>query len=295
MAGPTPGIVCSRRASSPSSRLARCVSASVDLPLQEVVLVEQELHLEGDLVLELGHRDRCGGGRLQALGLRLPQAPVPGAGVGVREGRDPALPRHRRGGCHAQELPGGATGRVVEELAQLGEAELDEPDEALADAGLLGHERHREAAGLAQLDPIERVVGLAVILLGHEREGPRIGRVGLRPVQPALGKVLRPERVDHRDRHGAPSQVARERHPVVATRLHRDPSDRLVLPGEPGVESVEAGAVLADAQDLPLGLVHAFPAAGHRVLPAPDVDAHRHHRSSPSDTQGCPYHPVDVS
>ena len=98
----------------------------------------------------------------------------------------------RRGGRDAQHLARGATGRVVEELAQLGEAQLHEPDEPLADPRLLGHERHREAGRLAQLDALEWVAGDGLVVLGHEREAPRIGRVGLRPAQPALGKVLRP-------------------------------------------------------------------------------------------------------
>jgi hypothetical protein len=83
---------------------------------------------------------------------------------------------------------------------------------------------------------------------------------------------------------------------VVARGLHRDASDRLVLACEPGVEAVEAGTVLADAQDLAVGLVHAFVAAGHRVLSSPDIDADGDHRMPPLlDTQGCPHHPVDVS
>jgi hypothetical protein len=52
---------------------------------------------------------------------------------------------------------GGPAGRVVEQLAELREAELNEPDEALADPRLLGHLGHREAGGLTQLGSGERV------------------------------------------------------------------------------------------------------------------------------------------
>ena len=71
--------------------------------------------------------------------------------------------------------PGGATGGVVEELAQLGEAELDEADEALADASLLGHEGHREAGRLTQLDTDQWVTGDGLFTHGHQGEAPRIG------------------------------------------------------------------------------------------------------------------------
>ncbi len=149
--------------------------------------------------------------------------------------------------------------------------------------------------GLAQFHTAERVVGSGSVVHGHEGEAPRIGRVGLRPVHPALGKVLRAQRVDEGHRYAVSPKMRGQWHPVVARGLQRHRSDRLDLVCEPGVEAVEAGPVLADAQDLPVGLVPSFPAPGDRVLPAPDVDAHRDHRSSPSDTQGCPHRPVDVS
>ena len=108
---------------------------------------------------------------------------------------------------------------------------------------LLGHEGHREAGRLAQLDAGERIAGGGRVAHGHLGEAPGIGRVGLRAGQPALGKVLRRERVDHRDRDVPPAQVRGERHPVVARRLHRHERHRLGLPLEPGVEGGEAGPV----------------------------------------------------
>ena len=176
-----------------------------------------------------------------------------------------------------QDLPGGPAGRVVEQLAELREAELDEADEALADLGLLGHQGHREAGGLTQLDPCQRVASRWAVAHGHLGETPGIGRVGLRAGEPALGKVLRRERVDHRDRDVAPAEVRGERHPVMAGGLHRHERHRLGLSLEPAVEAGKAGSVLADPDDLPVGARLAVPTARHHVRPSADVDPDRHH------------------
>ena len=76
-----------------------------DLALEQVVLVEQQADLEGDLVVELGYRDRPVGGSLESFRLRLAQAPVPWALVGVGEGARPALPGGCGGGGDPQDLP----------------------------------------------------------------------------------------------------------------------------------------------------------------------------------------------
>ncbi len=218
-----------------------------------------------------------------------------GTRVGIGE-RARALPSCGcRGGRDPEDLPRRATGWVIEELAQLGEAQLDESDEALADASLFGHEGHREPRRLAQLDTDERIAGVGLFAHGHLGEAPRIGRVGLRASEPTLGKVLRCERVDHRDRMAPVAQVGREGHPVVARGFHRDQPDGLGLSRQPGVECIEAGAVLAHPQDRSLGLDLPLPAAGHRMLPTSDVDADGDHPEPPSDTQGIPPRPVDVS
>ncbi len=67
-------------------------------------------------------------------------------------------------------------------------------------------------------------------------------------------------------------------------------------PSEPGVERAEPRPVLAHPQDLPVGPGLPAPAAGHRVAPSSDVDAHRAHPGSllPRTTQGCPLVPADV-
>ena len=111
----------------------------LDLALEQVVLVEQEADLEGDLGVELGHRDRVGRGGLEPLRLRPPEPSVTRARRWRRPGSIVRRRRRRpRGGRDAEDLAGGPAGRVVEQLAELGEAELDQADEALADLGLLG-------------------------------------------------------------------------------------------------------------------------------------------------------------
>ena len=236
----------------------------LDLALEQVVLVEQQADLEGDLGVELGDRDRVGRGGLEPLRLgrrragdgrarrwRWPGSPSGGACAAARW-RDP------------EDLPGGPAGRVVEQLAELREAELDQADEALADLRLLGHQGHREAGRLAQLDTGERVAGGRCVAHGHLGEAPRIGRIGLRAGEPAPGKVLRRERVDHRDRDlragAGGSRAASSNGP--RTPSSRGRPARLAL--EPGVEGGEAGPVLADPQDLAVGLLAGRPGSGPR-------------------------------
>ena len=296
--GPTPGIVWRRRAVSPSRSPATRRSASRDLVLEQVVLVEQESDLEGDLGVELGNRDRVGRGGLEPLGLGHAKAPVTRSAVRVGQGRCPAVP----GGCgrrrDAEHLPGRPAGGVVEQVAELREAEVDEAEEALADPRLLGHEGHREAGRLAQLDTGERVAGrVGRVAHGHLGEAPGIGRVGLRPGEPAPRKVLRRERVHHRDRDVVPAQVRGDRHPVVARRLHRHERHRVWLALDPGVEGGEADPVLADPEDLAISPGLAVPAPCRDVGPSPDVDPDRRHpgHAPSTDPRGCPLTPVDVS
>jgi len=61
----------------------------LDLALEQVELIEQQADLERHLGLELGHRDRFPRRGLEALRLRLVQAPVPGA-PGSRRRASPA-------------------------------------------------------------------------------------------------------------------------------------------------------------------------------------------------------------
>ena len=160
----------------------------------------------------------------------------PGALVGIGEGARPPTPGGRRGGRQAQHLPGGQAGGVVEHLAELGEAQLHEPVEALADPRLLGHEGHREAGRLAQLDPREGIAHRWRVTHGHLGEAPGVRRVRLGATQAALGEVSRRERVDEGHRDALPPQVRGERHPVVARGLHGHERHRVGLPVEPGIE-----------------------------------------------------------
>jgi len=178
--------------------------------------------------------------------------------------------------------------RVVELVEQLREAELDEAVQPLADDLLLVDEGHDEAGGLAELDPVERIVARQRLVHGHLGERAGIGRIGLRPGEAALRKVLRPERVDHHDRHALAAEVAGERHPVVAGRLERDQLDRLGPGGQPGVEGAEPGPALGDPEDRPLGPGLTGPAARHRVALATDVDPDRGHPVHSLPTAGAP-------
>jgi hypothetical protein len=185
---------------------------------------------------------------------------------------------------------------IVEQLTELREAELDETDQPLADLGLLGHKGHREPGRLAQLGPDERVAGGRRVAHGHLGEASGIGRVGLRPGEPALGKVLRRERVDHRHGDVPPAEVRRDRHPVMTRRLHRHEGHGLCLAVEPGIECSEAGPALAHPEDLPVGPSIPRPAERDRMTPSADVDPDRRHRAvSFRGPQGCPLAPVDVT
>ncbi len=126
-----------------------------------------------------------------------------------------------------------------------------------------------------------------------ERAG--IGRIGLRPGEPALGKVLRPERVDHHDRYALAMEVAGEGHPVMARRLEGDELDRLGSGGQPGVEGREPGPALGYAQDRPIGSRLTGTTAPDRVALAPDIDSDRGHRWTPFRPMGLPVSIVRAS
>lgn len=213
---------------------------------------------------------------------------MPGSRIGVGERARAPTSRSRCGRSDAQDLPCGATGRIVEELAELGESQLDEADEALADTGLLGDERHREAGRLAQSGTGERVAGGRLFAHGHEGEAPRIGRIGLGAAQLTLGKVLRPKLVDEGHRDALSLEMCHEWHPIVARGLHRHEIHGLGLSREPVVEAIEAGVVLAHPQDLAVGLRPSFAAARHHMLLAPDIDADGHHRYASFRPPGVP-------
>lgn len=84
----------------------------LDLALEQIELVEQQADLEGHLGIQLGHRDRLGGGRLEPLGLRLAESSV----TGSRVWRWPAWssgagrPDARLARCPAPPGPSGRSG-----------------------------------------------------------------------------------------------------------------------------------------------------------------------------------------
>ena len=283
-------MVWSRRASSPSSSDATRRVRGLDLALEQVVLVEQQADLEGDLGVELGHRDRVGRGGLQSLGLRLAQPPVTGSGVGVGQRRRPSAPARppRSARCAAPPGRSGRSGSSNSSPSSGKPSSTSRMRRWQTFACSLTSVIAKRAAWRSST-PGERIAGRGRVTHGHLGEAPGIGRVGLRATQPALRKVLRRERVDEGHRDRPPAQVRGERHPVVARRLHRHEGHRLGLPVEPGVEGREPRPVSgspAGSRGRP-GL--AVPAAGHHVRPSPDVDPDRRHPgASLSDHPGVP-------
>lgn len=167
-------------------------------------------------------------------------------------------------------------------LPQLGEPEVDEAADALADPRLLLDQAHREAGGLAQLGAGERIAHRRLIDHAQGRQCARVDRIALGALQAPLGEVLGAHRVDQRDREIAGPQVADQRHPVVAARLEDHPRE-LALARQPAVQLVEALAGLRDAQDLAPRGERAVLTEGDRVRGRADVDADRVHASSSFD------------
>ena len=214
-------------------------------------------------------------------------------GVGKRGGS----PTGRRLSCwgQAQDRSGRPACRVLEQLAQLGKAKLDEAIQPLAELGLFGDQSHRKAGCLAQLDSSERIASFRGIAHGHLGKAPGIGRIGLGPPEPALRKVARREWIDHCHRNGGPTQVRGKRHPVVARGLHDDEFDGFGLRGEPGVERGEARPALAHPQDLAIRLSRTIAAAGRYVGVPADVDADGRHPDLLLWLRGSPHTPLDVA
>jgi hypothetical protein len=171
---------------------------------------------------------------------------------------------------------------------QLREAELDQPVQALADDLLLVDEGHHEARGLTQLDPLERIVSRQWFAHGQLGERAGIGRIGLGPGEPALGKVLRPERIDHHHRHALTAKVTGQGHPVMARRLERDQLDRLWSGRQPRVKSAEPGTALGHPQDGPIGARLTGPTTSDGVALASDIDPDGRHRVTPFRPRGSP-------
>ncbi|MDQ6859294.1 MAG: hypothetical protein M3Z65_09895 [Chloroflexota bacterium] len=242
------------------------------------MLGDEQLHLECHLGLELRGSDRHARGRLDDRGLLGPDDAA-ARGPGRSQGLGPPAGRRSSGRGHPQEGQGrGATGVVVR-LAQLGEADVDQPEDLLADPGLLLDEAHRKARGLAQLAALERLVGSGPI--DHRQCGKcaRIGGVALGPLHSPAGKILGAGRIDHRDRYGPLAQMAGQGEPVMAAGLHDHPVDRTERTKQP-VQLVEPRSARADLDHASLGLDCAVATDRHRVLVRADVDTHCAHRGT---------------
>jgi hypothetical protein len=195
--------------------------------------------------------------------------------------RDAASCRRARGRCDCEQRDGGRAGRVIEGLAQLGKAQIDQTQDAVAEAGLLFDQAHREARGLAQLGAGQWLRGPRSVDHAQSGEGTRVSGVALGALQPTFGEVLGGERVHHRDRVTRHTEMARQGLPIVAAGLEHDPLDR-ALACDPAVELSEPRPRYGDPQHLALRVDVALAADGHAVLCCADVDAEAVHASSSS-------------
>src|SRR5262252_10909956 len=137
IAGPTPGMVCRRRESSESSSSATRFLGRLDLSAQEVILLNQEPDIERHLLIKLGWGDGVPSQLLDAVGPPHSNRPTAAGLDGL--------------GQRAQPAPGGASSRrrlpedgqcsvaggVLEGLLQFWKPDLDQPQKALADIGLI--------------------------------------------------------------------------------------------------------------------------------------------------------------
>ena len=293
--GPTPGIVWSRRAVSPS-RSPATRGRRPDLALEQVVLVEQQADLEGDLGVELGHRDRVGRGGLEPLSLRLAQPSVARAGVRVGQRRSSAAgsPPSRSGAMRR-------TSRAVRQVGSSnsspssGKPSSTRRTRRWQTLACSATRVIAKRAAWRSSTPGQRVAGRWCVAHAHLGEAPGIGRVGLRASQPALGKVLRRERVDHRDRDPRRRDALRAGSSSGPT-TPSSPGSPVRLPLEPGVERGEARPALAHPQHLAIRPRLAVPATGR------DMASVRRCRSRPSPpgqppspTPRVPVAPLDVS
>jgi len=150
--GPTPGIESNRWATSPSKQ--RCDSGvrTHDLLVQEVVLSDQQTHLERDLLLDLRRRLR---GLRQLLELtRLQRTDHASTDARMLQPCEAVLVHARHGcGCWrvTEHRQGADAGGVVPDLAQLGKADVHQALDALAGLCLLADETHREPCRLLEL------------------------------------------------------------------------------------------------------------------------------------------------
>ncbi len=136
---------------------------ALDLALEQLVLLDEQRHLEGDLLFELAHGDRLARGGVDGRGCLRPEGTLAKSLVGTRERRHLASCGLARGGRDPQEGDGRLAGRLVEGVMQLGEAEIHEAHDAVAHPRLLFHEAPGEAGGLAKFGVGEWLSGLGSV------------------------------------------------------------------------------------------------------------------------------------
>ena len=251
-----------------------------DLALQQVVLDDEQLHLEADLLGQLGRRDRLFGQRDDLAGLLLADRPAAAGPLGMSQ-RLGSLARCRPGrGCLAQHGQGAHAGRILVRLLELGEADLDEPGDAVAKARLLLDEAHCKARRLAQLGPGKRLARPRLVRHAQGCEGTRVGGIALGSLEAPLGEVPCRNRVHHRDRQVRARERAGERHPVVAARFHDHALD-VALAREPGAQLEESTAIAAKAKHRLLRDALAVTTDRGDMPALPDVDADDRHGRPP--------------
>lgn len=250
--------------------------------------IDEQRHLEGDLGLQLAHGDALTRRGMDGRGLGGSEGALPPSLIGPCERRDAAPRRRTRGGRDLEQRNGRPAGGIVEGLVQLGKAEVDQADDAVAHAGLLLDQSHREARGFAQLGAGQWLARLGSVDHPQRGEGTRVRGIALGALQPAFGEVLGRQRVHHRDGMPRRTQVAGQGLPIVTAGLNDD-ALRRALASDPALELSEPGPGGRDPQDLALRFDVARAADGHAVLRCADVDADAVHasfllgRSDPGD------------
>jgi len=207
----------------------------------------------------------------------VPTARCPGPRFASADRLDPLAGHRDRGRSEPQDREGTGARSVVIRLLELGEAQIDEPDDLGVDPGLVFDQVHRNARRLAQLRTGQGLTGPR--LIGHPQgcEGTRVGGIARDPLEPARPEGLCRDRVDHRDRDGLAMERCGERQPLVAAGLHHHPVDRTVL-CEPTLELRESGPIGAEAEDRLVRRALALPTDCCDVLAFADVDADAVHQ-----------------
>src|SRR5215467_5250974 len=178
IAGPTPGMVCSRRESSESSSSAtRFSAASICQSAQEVILLDQEPDLERHLLIKLGWGDGVPSQLLDAVGPPDSNRPTAAGLDGLGQRAQPAPGGASSGRRLPEDGQCSVAGGVLEGLLQFWKPDLDQPQKALADIGLIADQAHAEACRLAYLGAQQRLPRRGLVAHTQGCQCARVGRV----------------------------------------------------------------------------------------------------------------------